>query len=85
MGLRRNNEIFQELFCVFLRGVGFQANFVVHFSGILRLDYDVPQISDQVQPLAIARRHASRQLGADPRPEMILALVFSFLGAVRRC
>ena len=35
-------------------------NFVIYFSGILRLDDDVAEIGDQMQPLAVARRHASR-------------------------
>jgi hypothetical protein len=83
-GIGRDDVIFQELLRVFLRGVCFQANFVINLPGILRLDNDVAQIRNQVQPLPVACRNAARQLRANPRPAMILPLGFRFIRPVRR-
>ncbi len=81
--MRGDDEIFQELLRVILRSVGFQVNFVVYLSGILRLDEDVAQIGDQMQPLAVARCDASGQIGAKPRPGVTLLPGFCLLGTVR--
>ena len=82
--IRGDDEILQELFGVLLRGVRFEVHFVIDLSGILRLDNNVAQIRYQMQPLSVAYRRASRQIGANPRPGAILPIGLGFLRSIRR-